>query len=89
MCNENDKGDVAIEPIPTIPNPSLIKSNSPTVSPFLKDCTMRIPYTNAKTFASDVSMNNVGDKELKSIDGVVIRQMTKKDDMGFPKEPNK
>ncbi|GKC41090.1 hypothetical protein Tco_1053474 [Tanacetum coccineum] len=74
--NENDKGDVKsieegkIKPIPTMPNPSLIMSNSPTVLPFLKDCTVHIPYTNAKTFVDDVLPNHVGDKEFKSIDGI-------------------
>nr|GEW53266.1 hypothetical protein [Tanacetum cinerariifolium] len=80
-----------IKAIPTMPNLSLIKSNSPTVSPFLKDSTVHIPYTNAKTFADDELMNHVGDNELKSIDDVETRRMTKKekDDMGLPKEPKK
>ncbi|GKA14740.1 hypothetical protein Tco_0694386 [Tanacetum coccineum] len=92
--NENDKGDVKfiendeIEPIPTMPNPKLINSNSPTVTPFLKDCTVHIPYTNAKTFANDVLLNHVGNKELKSFDGVRTRRMTKKDGMGMPQEPH-
>ncbi|GJR95606.1 hypothetical protein Tco_0267780 [Tanacetum coccineum] len=60
----------AIKPIPTMPNPSLINSNSPTVSPFLKDFTVHIPYTNAKTFADDVLLDQVGGEELNSIDGV-------------------
>ncbi|GKD13909.1 hypothetical protein Tco_1198316 [Tanacetum coccineum] len=77
------------EPILAMPNPSLINSNSPTISPSLKDCTVRIPYMNAKTFTDDVLPNHVGDKELKSIDGVGTKQMTKKDDMRLPKEPNK
>ncbi|GJT08982.1 hypothetical protein Tco_0843444 [Tanacetum coccineum] len=93
--NENDKGDVKAieeeetEPIPTIPNPNLINSNSPIISPFLKDCTVHIPYTNAKTCADNVSMNN--DKELESMDGVGTGRMTKneKNDMGMLKEPNK
>ncbi|GKA18766.1 hypothetical protein Tco_0698681 [Tanacetum coccineum] len=75
-----------------MPNPNLINSNSPTVSPYLKDCTVHIPYTNAKTFADDVLPNHVGDKELKSIDGVGTGRMTKKEKkkyMGLPKEPNK
>nr|GEU67578.1 hypothetical protein [Tanacetum cinerariifolium] len=91
--NENDKGDVKFiedddnKPIPTMPNPSLIKSNSP----FLKDCNVHIPYTNAKMFADDVLLNHVGDKEFKSINGVRIGRITKikKYDMGMPKEPNK
>ncbi|GKC26679.1 hypothetical protein Tco_1033973 [Tanacetum coccineum] len=97
--NENDKGDVkfikedAINPIPTIPNPSLIMSNSQTVSPFLKDSIVHIPYTNAKTFADDVLLNHVIDMELKSMDGfrngVLTKKEIKKDDKGVPKEPNK
>ncbi|GJZ68814.1 hypothetical protein Tco_0632364 [Tanacetum coccineum] len=93
--NENDKGDVAaieedaINPIPTMPNPNLIKYNSP----FLKNSTVHIPYTNAKTFADDVLLNNVGDKELKSIDdvgnGVLTKKEIKKDKMGMLKEHNK
>ncbi|GKD87914.1 hypothetical protein Tco_1359068 [Tanacetum coccineum] len=93
--NENDKGDVAaieedaIKPIPTMSNPSLIKYNSP----FLKNSTMHILYTNAKTFVDDVLLNNVGDKELKSIDdvgnGVLTKKEIMKDDKGMPKEPNK
>ncbi|GJR44808.1 hypothetical protein Tco_1312911 [Tanacetum coccineum] len=72
-------------------NPNLFMSNSPTVSPFLKDSTMHIPYTNAKTFADDVLLNNVGDKELKLMDYVGTGRMTKKekDDMGKPKEPHR
>ncbi|GJU28368.1 hypothetical protein Tco_1166989 [Tanacetum coccineum] len=66
-------------PIPTMPNPSLINSNSPTVSPFLKDCTMHIPYTNAKMFLDDVLLNHVGDEELSSIDGVGNGVLTKKE----------
>ncbi|GKC75493.1 hypothetical protein Tco_1126267, partial [Tanacetum coccineum] len=97
--NENDKGDVEFieedetEPIPTMPNQSLINSNSLTISPFLMDCTVHIPYTNAMVFADDVLPNHVGDRELKSFDGVGTGRMTKKeikkDDMGLPKEPNK
>ncbi|GJU95013.1 hypothetical protein Tco_1319769 [Tanacetum coccineum] len=71
-----------------MPNPSLLMSNSPTVSPFIKDCTVHIPYTNAKTFVEDVLPNHVGDDELKSIDGIGTRHMTKKDEKGMPKEPN-
>ncbi|GJX52311.1 hypothetical protein Tco_0280680 [Tanacetum coccineum] len=93
--NENDKGDVKaieedeIKPIPTMPNPNLINSNSLTVSSFLKDCTVHITYTNAKTFTNDVFLNHVGDKEFKSIDDVGIGMMIKKNDKGLPKEPNK
>nr|GEV93069.1 hypothetical protein [Tanacetum cinerariifolium] len=60
-------------------NPNQIISNSPTVSPFLKDNTVLIPYTNDKTFANDVLLNHVGNKELKSIDGVGNEVLTKKD----------
>ncbi|GJT19256.1 hypothetical protein Tco_0877962 [Tanacetum coccineum] len=74
-----------------MPNPNLIHSNSPTVSPFLKDCTMNIPYANAKMFADDVLLNHVGGEELNSIDGIGNREITKKkkEDNGVPKEPNK
>ncbi|GJV69684.1 hypothetical protein Tco_1485193 [Tanacetum coccineum] len=81
--NDNDKGDVLfieadkIKHIPTMSNSSLILSNSPTVSPFIKDCTVHIPYTNAKMFADDVLPNHVGDKELKSFDGVGTGRITK------------
>nr|GEX95072.1 hypothetical protein [Tanacetum cinerariifolium] len=44
-----------------------------------RDCTGHISYMNAKTFADDVSPNHVGDKDLKSIHGVRIRTMTKKE----------
>ncbi|GJS35939.1 hypothetical protein Tco_0534321 [Tanacetum coccineum] len=95
--NENDKGDVEtieeneIKPIPTMPNLKSIMSTSPTVSPFITDCTVHIPYTNAKMFANDVLMNHVGDEKLNEIDGVGNGWMTKKekDDNGVPKEPNK
>ncbi|GJS18622.1 reverse transcriptase domain-containing protein [Tanacetum coccineum] len=101
--NENDKGDVEfieedkIKPIPTMPSPKLINSNSPTVSPFLKDCTVHIQYTQGimkeNVFEKDVLSNDVGDMELKSIDGIGIGRMTnkeiKKDDKGMLKEPKK
>nr|GFB31313.1 hypothetical protein [Tanacetum cinerariifolium] len=105
--NENDKGNIKFikedetQPIPTMPNPNLIHSNSLTVSPFLKDCTVHILYTNAKTFSNDVLMNHdctvhilytnaktfsndvlmnhVGDKKLKSMDGVETGRITKKE----------
>ncbi|GJZ82969.1 hypothetical protein Tco_0648142 [Tanacetum coccineum] len=93
-CMKN-QGDVKaieedeVEAIPTKPNLSLIKSNSP----FLKDCIVDILYTNAKTFADDILLNHVGVEELNSIDGVGTGRMTKKeikkDDMGMPKELNK
>ncbi|GKD19068.1 reverse transcriptase domain-containing protein [Tanacetum coccineum] len=66
--NDNDKGDVKFieeeetEPNPTMPNPNLIMSNSSTVSPFLKDCTVHIPYTQEKVFEHDEISNHVGDK---------------------------
>ncbi|GJU75025.1 hypothetical protein Tco_1266430 [Tanacetum coccineum] len=57
-----------------------------------KDGAMHIPYSNAKTFTNDVLLNNVGDKELKLMDGVGYEVLTKmeikKDDKGMPKEPN-
>ncbi|GJV69971.1 hypothetical protein Tco_1485480 [Tanacetum coccineum] len=97
--NENDKGDVLFieedetQPIPTIPNPNPDISNSPTVSPYLKDCTVHIPYTNVKTFANDVLLNHVGDKELNAIDGVRTGRMTNKEikkvNKIMPKELNK
>ncbi|GJU01286.1 hypothetical protein Tco_1111624 [Tanacetum coccineum] len=92
--NENDKGDVkAIEEDrikPTaMPNPNPIKSNSQTVSPFLKDCTVHIPYTNTKIFADDVLPNHVGGEELNLIVGIGNRVLTEKVDLGFPKEANK
>ncbi|GJU37038.1 reverse transcriptase domain-containing protein [Tanacetum coccineum] len=95
--NDNNKGDVKFnkeeetEPNPTMPNPNPIEDNSPTLSPFPKDCTMHIPYTDAKTFADIVSLNHVGEKEFKSIvsDGirVVTTKNIKKNDMGLSKEP--
>ncbi|GKD58577.1 hypothetical protein Tco_1296086, partial [Tanacetum coccineum] len=96
--NENDKGDVkfieedAIDPIPTMPNPKIVNSNSPTVTPFIKDFTVHIPYRNVKTFTDDVLLNTIGDEQLNSIDGVGIGKMKKdieKNDKGLPKEPNK
>ncbi|GKD12965.1 reverse transcriptase domain-containing protein [Tanacetum coccineum] len=79
------------QPIPTMPNPKLINSNSPIVSPFLKDFIVHIPYTNVKTFADAVLPSHVGDKELRYVDGVGTGKMTKKemDDNGATKEPNK
>ncbi|GKD04548.1 hypothetical protein Tco_1179522, partial [Tanacetum coccineum] len=78
----------AIKPIPTTPNLNPINSNSSIVSPFLKDCTVHILHTNAKTFADDVLPNHVGNKELKSFDGIGTGKMTKKEN-GVPKEPHK
>nr|GEW31815.1 hypothetical protein [Tanacetum cinerariifolium] len=65
--NNNDKGDVKFiekeetEPNPTMPNPNLFMSNSPTVSPFLKDCTVHIPYTQENVFEHDEILNHVGE----------------------------
>ncbi|GJZ02992.1 hypothetical protein Tco_0520953 [Tanacetum coccineum] len=104
--NENDKGDVKFiekdetQPIPIMPNPNPIMSNSPTVSPFLKDCTVHIPYTQGLTkenvFEHDEMSNHVGDEELNLIDGVGIGKMKKeikkeieRNDIGLTKEPNK
>ncbi|GKC87495.1 hypothetical protein Tco_1148144 [Tanacetum coccineum] len=95
--NNNDKGDVKFievdetQPVPTMPNLNLIEANSPIVSPFSKDCTMHIPYTDAKTFADVVLLNHVGEKELKSIVGdgigVLTQKKIKKNNMGLSKEP--
>ncbi|GKA97843.1 hypothetical protein Tco_0825737 [Tanacetum coccineum] len=74
--NDNDKGDVKFieeeetEPNPTMPNQNLIMSISPTVSPFLKDCTVHILYTQEKVFEHDEISNHVGDKELISFVGI-------------------
>ncbi|GJW12398.1 reverse transcriptase domain-containing protein [Tanacetum coccineum] len=73
---EKSNGDVKaieedeIKPISTMPNPKPINSKSPNVPPFLKDSTVNIPYTNAKTFADDVLLNHVHDEEFKSIGGI-------------------
>ncbi|GJY99921.1 hypothetical protein Tco_0517351 [Tanacetum coccineum] len=73
-----------------MPNPNPIEANSPTVSPFPKDCTVHIPYTDAKTFADVVLLNHVGEKEFKSIVGdgigVLTKKKIKKNDMGLSKE---
>ncbi|GJS14885.1 reverse transcriptase domain-containing protein [Tanacetum coccineum] len=55
------------------------------------DCIVHISYTHVKKFKHDEILNHVGEKELKSIDGVGTRRMTKKEknDKGMPKEPNK
>ncbi|GJW93244.1 hypothetical protein Tco_0172916 [Tanacetum coccineum] len=53
-----------------MPNPNLIMSNSPTVSLFLKDCTVHIPYTQEKVFEHDEISNHVGNKELISFIGI-------------------
>ncbi|GJR57844.1 hypothetical protein Tco_1500006 [Tanacetum coccineum] len=46
-----------------------------------------------RTFADNVFLNNVGDKKLKSVDGVGYQVLTKKeikkDNKGMPKEHNK
>ncbi|GJV27785.1 hypothetical protein Tco_1384233 [Tanacetum coccineum] len=82
--NDDNKGDAKFievdetQPVPTMPNPNPIEANSPTVSPFPKDCTMHIPYTDVKTFVDVVLLNHVGKKEFKSIIGDGIRVLTKK-----------
>ncbi|GKC25476.1 hypothetical protein Tco_1027626 [Tanacetum coccineum] len=74
-------------------NPNLTMTNSPTVSPFLKDCTVHIPYTHKKVFQHNKMSSHVGDEELKPFfgdgNGVLKRLEFKKDDMGLLKEPNK
>ncbi|GKA43652.1 hypothetical protein Tco_0736376 [Tanacetum coccineum] len=93
--NDNDKGDVKFieeeetEPNPTMPNPNLIMSYSPTVSPFLKDCTVHIPYTQEKVFEHDEISNHVGDKELISFVGIG-NEVSKGniEDTKNPKRPN-
>ncbi|GKE94604.1 hypothetical protein Tco_1579459 [Tanacetum coccineum] len=93
--NNNDKGDVKFikeeetEPNPTKLNPNLIMSNSPTVSPFLKDCTMHIPYTQEKVFEHDEISNHFGDKELISFVGIE-NEVSKRNikDTENPKRPN-
>ncbi|GJW05717.1 hypothetical protein Tco_1568140 [Tanacetum coccineum] len=97
--NKNDKGDVEFieedetQPILTMLNPNPIMSNSPTLSSFLKDCTVHIPYKNKKTFADDVLPNYVGGEEFNKFDDIGTERMTKKEikqnDKGMPKEPNK
>ncbi|GKA45119.1 hypothetical protein Tco_0737915 [Tanacetum coccineum] len=71
--NNNDKEFIKedeTEPNPTMPNPNLIMSNSPNVSPFLKDCTMHISYTQEKVFEHGEISNHVGDKELITFVGI-------------------
>ncbi|GJZ15095.1 hypothetical protein Tco_0550772 [Tanacetum coccineum] len=94
--NDNNKGDIKFikvdetQPVPTMSNPNPIEANSLTVSSFLKDCTMHIPYTDVKTFADVVLLNQVGEKEFKSIVGdgigVLTKKKIKKNDMGLSKE---
>nr|GEU39453.1 reverse transcriptase domain-containing protein [Tanacetum cinerariifolium] len=73
-------------------NQSRIKEPPSDYQEFREDCTVHIPYTNAKTFADDVLPNHVGDEEFESICGVGNEALTKKkkenDDRGMPKEPN-
>ncbi|GKB02517.1 hypothetical protein Tco_0830606 [Tanacetum coccineum] len=68
-----------------------IEANSPTVSPFPKDCTVHIPYMDAKMFSAVVLLNHVGEKEFKLIVGdgigVLTKKNIKKNDMGLSKEP--
>ncbi|GKA28959.1 hypothetical protein Tco_0931281 [Tanacetum coccineum] len=69
--NENDKGDVKAikddenEPIPTVPNPSRIKSNSPTELKSTDGVGNRVL---AKKEKDDVAGNGGGCLEVKSID---------------------
>ncbi|GKB47311.1 hypothetical protein Tco_0898064 [Tanacetum coccineum] len=95
ILNKNDKGDAKAikedetKPIPTMPNPNLINSNSLTISHILKEYAVHVLYTNAKMFVDDVLLDHVGDEELNSIDGVGTGKITKKNDKGIPKELNK
>ncbi|GJX20563.1 hypothetical protein Tco_0223240 [Tanacetum coccineum] len=93
--NDNDKGDVKLieeeetEPNLTMRNPNLIMTNSPTVLPFLKDCTVHFLYTQEKVFEHDEISNHVGDKELISF--VDIENEASKEnieDTENPKRPN-
>ncbi|GJX70488.1 reverse transcriptase domain-containing protein [Tanacetum coccineum] len=93
--NDNDKGDVKFneeeetEPNPTMPNPNLIMSNSPTISPFLKDCTVHISYTQEKVFEHEEISNQVGDKELVSFVGIGNEVLKGNiEDTENPKRPN-
>ncbi|GKA20177.1 hypothetical protein Tco_0700166 [Tanacetum coccineum] len=74
-----------------MPNPNPIEANSPTVSPFPKDCIVHILYTDVKIFADIILLNHIGEKEFKLIVGDGIRVLTKKKikkkDMGLSKEP--
>ncbi|GJY67627.1 reverse transcriptase domain-containing protein [Tanacetum coccineum] len=87
MCEPNEEEEN--EPNPTMPNPNLIMSNSPNVSPFLKDCTVHIPYTQEKVFKHDKISNHVDDKELISFVGIE-NEVSKGDieDTENPKRPN-
>ncbi|GKA91195.1 hypothetical protein Tco_0813065 [Tanacetum coccineum] len=93
--NDNNKGDVKFieeeetEPNPTMPNLNLIMCNSPTASPFLKDCTVHISYTQEKVFEHDEISINVGDKELISFVGIE-NEVSKGNikDTENPKRPN-
>ncbi|GJX64535.1 hypothetical protein Tco_0298878 [Tanacetum coccineum] len=73
---DNDKGDVKFieedetQLILIMPNTNLIMSNSPTVSPCLKDCIVHILYTQEKVFEHNEISNHVGDKELISFVGI-------------------
>nr|GEU60560.1 hypothetical protein [Tanacetum cinerariifolium] len=97
MCkpHEANYGDVKFieneetEPNPTMPNPNLIMSNSSNVSPFLKDCTVHIPYTQENVFEHDEILNHVGDKELISFVGVGNKLSKGNiEDTENPKRPN-
>nr|GEX24648.1 reverse transcriptase domain-containing protein [Tanacetum cinerariifolium] len=62
-----------------MPKLNPIISNSPTTSPFLKDCTLHIPYTQENMFKHDKMSNHVGDEELKSMNGTGSRVLTNKE----------
>ncbi|GKD66523.1 hypothetical protein Tco_1308631 [Tanacetum coccineum] len=95
--NDDKQGDVKFikvdetQPVPTMPIPNPIEANSPTVSPFPKDCTVYIPYIDAKMFSVVVLLNHVGKKEFKLIVGdgigVLTKKHIKKNNMGLSKEP--
>ncbi|GJY59072.1 hypothetical protein Tco_0458964 [Tanacetum coccineum] len=72
-----------------MPNPNLIMFKSSTVSPFLKDCTVYIPYTQEKVFEHSEISNHVGDKELISFVGIG-NEVSKGNiaDTKNPKRPN-
>lgn len=91
--NEHDKGDVEVieEPITTMSTP--IITSSPTVSPFLEDCTMHIPTTellvDEKMFTHDESSNHVGNKELNAIVDVGNKVLKEKEIKKQKKEVSK
>ena len=80
-----------------MPNPNQIISSSPTVSPFLEDCTVHIPSTERlvkeKMFTHDELSNHVGNKELNATGGVgneVLKEKEiKKHEKGVSSVPNR